>query len=186
MMDVIPQRSETVRKVWQEKNALFLEQETGLLRILPQTHTAVRISWTRDGRFEKRQGEVYADLSDRVSWKWEEEEDRILLRTDKLCLEIDRQTGSIRYEKPDGTLLLAERGEHCREMESFPVYITLDNERMEVEEIQTPDGVKKRIKAADRVFDCNLYHTRVHFEFQPEEVLLGLGQDDVKSEAKRS
>lgn len=178
MMDVFLPKKEAIEKVRREKNALFLEQEAGLLRLLPQTDTAVRISWSRDGQFEKRQGEVYADLSDTASWNWKEEESRILLWTDKLCLAIDRQTGSIRYEKPDGTLLLAERGEQCREMESFPVYKTVVNDRMEVEEVVTPDGVKKRIKAADRVHDGNLYHTRVYFDFQPGEVLLGLGQDE--------
>lgn len=178
MMDVVLPKSETVKKVWREGNALLLEQETGLIRLLPQTDTAVRISWTRDGQFEKRQGEVYADYSSTVSWNWEEEAEKIILRTGKLCLRIDRQSGSIRYEKSDGTLLLAERGEHCREMESFPVYRTLVNDRMEVEEIVTPDGVKKQIKSADRVHDGNLYHTRVYFDFLPEEVLLGLGQDE--------
>lgn len=178
MMDVSLPKKERIEKVRREKNALFLEQETGLIRLWPQTDTAVRISFTQDGTFEKRQGEVYADLSDTVSWDWEEEEERIILRTGKLRLLISRETGSIRYEKPDGTLLLKERESQSRQMERFSAYRTVANDRMEVEEVVTPDGVKKRIKAADQEFDADLYHTRVYFDFQPREVLLGLGQDE--------
>ena len=52
------------------------------------------------------------------------------------------------------------------------------NENTRVEEVATPDGVKRRIKEADRVFDRKLYRTRLYLEFAPQERLYGLGQEE--------
>ena len=45
-----------------------------------------------------------------------------------------------------------------------------------IEEIETPDGLKKRIKEATRVFDRKLYRTRLYLNWQQDEKLYGLGQ----------
>lgn len=44
--------------------------------------------------------------------------------------------------------------------------------------IQTADGVKTFVKDAVRVPDKQLYHTRMHFEWQQGEALYGLGQHE--------
>lgn len=171
-------KPETVERVWRERGALFLEQEAGLLRLMPQTDTAVRVSYTQDKKFEKRQGETYVDLSKTVFWDWEEDTGQVYLRTAKLCVTVDKKSGSVRYAKTDKTLLAAERAYQSRQLEPFLAYKTVENHRMEVEETVTPDGVKRRVRAADQEEDAVLYHTRVHFVFSPEEVLLGMGQGD--------
>ena len=52
------------------------------------------------------------------------------------------------------------------------------NENTRVEEVATPDGVKRRIREADRVFDRKLCRTRLYLEFAPQERLYGLGQEE--------
>ena len=50
------------------------------------------------------------------------------------------------------------------------------NENTRVEEVATPDGIKRRIREADRIFDRKLCRTRLYLEFAPGERLYGLGQ----------
>ncbi|HWT27697.1 MAG TPA: TIM-barrel domain-containing protein [Mobilitalea sp.] len=49
---------------------------------------------------------------------------------------------------------------------------------MKIERIVTPDGVKEVVKDAAKVFDRKLYKTRLHLEWQEEEALYGLGQQE--------
>ena len=86
------------------------------------------------------------------------------------------ESGSIRYERKDGTLLAREREWESKNVEEFDAFCTVVNQNTQLEEIQTPDGVKRRIKAADRVFDRKLCHTRLYLTFAEDECLYGLGQ----------
>ena len=188
MLQVSGRKSRVITGVSKEKNALFLTSEAGIIRLIPQTERAVRVSWTENGSFVKEQGAEYADLSDSFAcidirarintdgWKWEENDREIRLETTRLRLIVARSTGSIRYEKLDGTLLLAERAWESKNTEEYDSFHTVINENTRVEEVVTPDGVKKRIREADRAFDRRLCRTRLYLDFAPGERLYGLGQ----------
>ncbi|MFR9235531.1 MAG: TIM-barrel domain-containing protein [Eisenbergiella massiliensis] len=178
MLEVQHRKGRKINRVYQEGKALYLEQESGLIRILPQTDRIIRVSYTENGGFASEQGAQLADLSlDGGSfWSWKEEEKEIRVDTGYLRMRIARGTGSISYERADGSLLLAERDRESKCVEAFDSYRMVVNENTQIEEIQTPDGIKRRIREADRVFDKKLYHTRLHLDFAPEEHLYGLGQ----------
>ena len=178
MLEVQHRKGRKINGVYQEGKALYLEQESGLIRILPQTDRIIRVSYTENGGFASEQGAQLADLSlDGGSfWSWKEEEKEIRVDTGYLRMRIARGAGSIFYERADGSLLLAERDRESKCVEAFDSYRMVVNENTQIEEIQTPDGIKRRIREADRVFDKKLYHTRLHLDFAPEEHLYGLGQ----------
>lgn len=176
MLEAQRRKSRAINRVYQEKKALYLEAEAGVIRLIPQTEAIVRVSYTENGTFGTEQGDQFEDLSDSCEWNWEENETEIQLDTAGLRVRVCRKTGSIQYERKDGTVLLAERGEESKCVEAFDSFRPVINENTQIEEIQTPDGVKRRIRNADRVFDRKLYHTRVHLTFRPEEHLYGLGQ----------
>ena len=182
MLQASGRKSRAVTEVTREENALFLKSEAGIIRLIPQTDRAVRVSWTENGSFGKEQGDEYADLSgsftcpDTRNWKWTENDREIRLETAQLHLIVARDTGSIRYERPDGTALLAERAWESKTTEEYDAFRPVINENTRVEEVATPDGIKKRIKEADRVFDRKLCRTRLYLDFVPGERLYGLGQ----------
>ena len=47
-----------------------------------------------------------------------------------------------------------------------------------IEQVQTADGLKRFVKDAVREPDQTLYHTRMHFDWQQDEALYGLGQHE--------
>ena len=196
MLQASGRKSREITEVTREENALFLISEAGMIRLIPQADQAVRVSWTENESFGKEQGAEYAALSggcicpegapvsdgcaapDTRWWNWQENDREIRLETARLRLIVTRATGSIRYERPDGTALLSERAWESKNTEGYDSFRPVINENTRVEEVATPDGVKRRIKEADRVFDRKLYRTRLYLEFAPQERLYGLGQEE--------
>lgn len=175
MLEVSKRKKREITKVYREGNGLYLEAEAGLMRMEPKSERTVRISYTVTGSFPERQGEHLKRSRRQPDWSYEEEKGCIRVDMGDLRISICKSTGSIRYEKA-GKLLLAERTRESKNLEGFDSYKTVINENTIFEEIQTPDGLKRRVKEGDRVFDRKLFHTRLFLEFAPEERLYGLGQ----------
>lgn len=177
MMDVTVRKSRAIRRIYEEDRVLFLESEQGLIRIWPQTDRIIRVSYTENGRFPENQGEEYEDLSGKESssaWTWSEGQE-ILVRTERLTVRVNRETGSVLYEETDGTLLLAEADHFSKQVEAFPYFRPVDGEARTAE-IRTADGVKQKVLETAREYDRMLYHTRLSLKFREDEVLFGLGQ----------
>ena len=181
MMDVIKPSESCILKVWQLDDGIYLKQEDRLLRICPQTESAIRVSYTDRESFSPEQGKEYENSFENVKylkWKWEDRLHEIIIATQKAFVSVDKATGSVSYFNSHGTALGKERSEDSKMLEKFEIYETLENEKLEIKETVTADGVKKKITGGDKTFSRYAYRTRVYFSFDPDEVLLGLGQDE--------
>lgn len=181
MMEVTPRKGSGILKIWREGNALFLRQETGLIRLIPHADNILQISYTQEEDFPKESCEeknivCHGKKYEEIVWEYTEDEREVILCTDALQVRASLSTGSLRFERRDGTLLLAEQEHDSKSVEAFDVYRTVEGEGAVIEEIETADGVKRRVKDAARVFDRQLYHTTLFLQFQQEEMLYGLGQ----------
>ena len=176
MLFVNPKKKRVIETVYRDGNALFLEQESGIIRIIPQTGRMVRVSYTENKSFAGAQGEALADLSASCGWSYTENGDEIAVNCGELVVKIARESGSLRYETPDGRRLLAEREIESKCVEEFDSYRMVLNENTKIEKVQTADGVKLKVLEAERVFDRKLYHTKLHLSFAEDEKLFGLGQ----------
>ncbi len=177
MLQAELRKKRTITKVYRQENILYLESEAGFTRIIPQDTGILRISYAKNNTFSETQGEEAADPDTSCQWTWQGEDDsKIRLSTGSIQAEIDRYTGSIRFLRSDGSLLLAERNYESKNVEEFDVFQTLLNENTEIEKIQTPDGIKQRIRQADRTWTGKRCHTRLYLTFEENERLYGLGQ----------
>lgn len=176
MLQAELRRKRTITKVYRQENHLYLESDDGLMRIIPQESGVLRVSYTQGNTFCKTQSEEITSPAGSCQWTWQEDDTAIQLYTESLRAVVKRSTGSIRFLRPDGSLLLAEREWESKNVEEFDVYQTLVNENTEIEKIQTPDGVKQRLRQADRVWMGKCFHTRLYLAFEENERLYGLGQ----------
>lgn len=176
MLEAALRKKRNIIQVSRQGNGLYLTAEAGIIRILPQTELIIRVSYTENGRFDSEQGQDLLDFSDSCRWDWQEDGRQISVMTQYLRVSVDRLSGSVRFEKRGGTLLMSERDRESKTVEAFDTYHMVVNENTKVEEIKTPDGVKRRVTEADRVFDRKMYHTRLYLEFDRDEILYGLGQ----------
>lgn len=146
MLRVMKRKRREIRKVYRTGDALFLEQESGTIRIVPQTANIIRVSYAENGLFPAGQGEAFGDLYGTGKWNHTEDGQDICIHTDSLVVKVDPMSGSIRYERKDGKLLLREAPQESKEIEEFKSWETVS------------------------------YHTRISFAFDREEALYGLGQ----------
>ena len=195
MLQASGRKSREITEVTREENALFLISEAGMIRLIPQADRRYGFPGQKTKALERSRGRntrlCPAAVSVRrgprfrtaarpghpvVELAGKRQGDP--LETARLRLIVTRATGSIRYERPDGTALLSERAWESKNTEGYDSFRPVINENTRVEEVATPDGVKRRIKEADRVFDRKLYRTRLYLEFAPQERLYGLGQEE--------
>ncbi len=178
MLDVIKRPDNRILKVTRIKDALVLYSENAMLKLEPKTPEIVRVVHTLRDTFSdaEKPGVIFREsFSD---WTYEETEDQIRLSTKKLNLIIDRARASIRYYDCGNNLLLAERKFESRILEEFDSYRTVVDENTKIERIVTPDGIKEVVKDAAKVFDQKLYKTRLHLDWQEDEAIYGLGQQE--------
>lgn len=176
MLEAQLRKSRKIANVYRQENSLFLEADAGVIRIMPQTVRIIRVSYSENGQFSDEQGSGLADLSGTCRWDWQEDGREIRVITEYLLTTVNRQTGSVCYIKRDGTVLLSEKEKESKTVESFDTYRMVVNENTQIEEIVTPDGVKRVVRGADRVLDKKMYHTRLSLNLGPDEMLYGLGQ----------
>lgn len=175
MLSTSPRKSRTIESVERINNALFLKSEYGLLRLMPQSPSIVRISYTLNDAFPQHVCLGVEKDYDFDQWTYEES-DLIILKTEKLQLEVNPVTGTIQYFDQNHQLLLAEKSIESRHLQPYQAYKTIVDENTKFEETDTPDGKKRVITEATKIQDRELYHTRTYFSFQESEKIYGMGQ----------
>lgn len=173
MLYAFPEKSRRITRVERMDDRLYLYAESGIYRLEPKAEGIVRVTYTQE-EFSTQQNkpgvinnQVYQD------WTYEEEDEQIFLRMNKICLMIERESAEITYWNVSGEKLFSTYG---AEMEEFTTYRMLE-EDLKVEKVNTADGVKDVVREAVKVPDGKSYHTRIHCRFG-EEAIYGLGQHE--------
>lgn len=176
MLEVYKKPKDRIVSFERRGDILHIATERGMLRIEPKSAKIMRVRYTRRDDFADGIGIGIIRNDPFAHWSLEETADSILLKTNQLTLSVSKSDAAVRYMRPDGALLLQEREKDPREVEAFNAYKLADDAQAVTEEIRTADGVKKVVREAERVFDKELYHTRLHLAFRKDEHLYGLGQ----------
>lgn len=160
------------------EDTLILYSEKGKIKLEPKSDTIVRVVYTQKEHFSKQVKPGVINHNTYASWDYKETDHDIILITDKLNLIINKKTASMKYCDSKGKLLLAERENESKTLEEFDSFRTIFDETAKVERIETPDGVKEVVRNAPKVFDQKLYKTRLYLQWQENEALYGLGQNE--------
>ncbi len=157
---------------------IFYPVGKGMLRLMLMQGGIVRTSFSQDGVFDPRQGEDINTLPPEKNCEVIQGQNEILIRTPDIQIKINEETAAVSYMDINGRYLLTERAVCPRQLEKITLYKVADNNSAIVEEIATADGIKKKIKAADKEEYGSAYKTRTYFEFAEDEMLLGFGQGE--------
>ena len=90
MLEVVKRKQDLVEKTYRRGGSLFLETQKGLLRLKPRNDSIVRISYTQKGEFTGNVGIGILEEKEWDDWICEEQECRVVLYTEKLALEVDK------------------------------------------------------------------------------------------------
>lgn len=178
MLTVNKRSERKITDVKRIQNALILYSDDGMTKLEPRSSEIIRVVYTLRDNFssQDKHGILYKESYS--EWNYSETNDSICVKTNSLSLRIDKETASIIYYDRNGKLLLKERGYESRNLEEFDSFKTIVDENTKIERIATPDGIKEVVKDAAKIFDQKLYRTRLYLEWQDEEALYGLGQNE--------
>ena len=171
MLTPIPRKSSYISTIKTKENSVFLYSEQGVLRIAVYEPAAFRISFNENDTFSTEQGSEFAGSSASTKdFSVKEDDDYISVKTSSLLCKVSRTTSSVNFFDLEGNILFSEATEGSHVLEKFDVYKSRGN--IKTEEVKTADGVKKRVIAADKIFDKTLFHTKLNFSFAQDEKLL--------------
>lgn len=173
MLQSFAEKSRRITRAERMDDRLYLYAEAGIYRLEPKSEEIIRVSYMQDdfSTEKEKPGVIYGRVC--PDWSYEEEEEQIVLRMEKICLMIQKETAEMTYWNQDGEKLFETYG---AEMEEFITYRILE-EDLQVEKVATADGVKDVVREALKVPTGKSYHTRIHCRFG-DEALYGLGQHE--------
>lgn len=178
MLQVATDKSRRIIGIEKQEDGLCLISEKGMLRLVPVNDRCVRLTYTERHSFSNRQKPGVLPGKCFQNWKYFEQQEKIILQTEQMKIEVDRETGSCKYFDGKEKLLLRERENESRSLEEFQAYKLAGQAEIQTEKIQTADGVKELVRNAAREPEERLYHTRLYLEWQEGEALYGLGQHE--------
>ncbi len=178
MLDVKKRPGRQITQVKRVEDALILNTNHGSIKLEPKSAGIIRIVYTLKESFSTEEKLGITCKASFGHWTFEETEKEINLVTSKLRVQIVKETASIKYFDKDNQLLLAERDVESKNLDEFDSYLTVVDENTKIERVVTPDGIKEFVKDAKKVFDQKLYRTRLYLDWQEEEALYGLGQQE--------
>lgn len=190
MLDVTKGKSRRIETIRRENDALYLFSKAGIHRLEPKEEGTVRVTYTcpervtegsengADAVFSQREKPGVIMKERFADWSFEENEEAIILKTAKISIFINRDTSAYTYRDADGNVLLRENGKQPRSMEEFMSYRLAPGMEIKKEYIETADGRKEVLRDIPKIPDEKLYHTRMNFEWQEDEALYGLGQQE--------
>ncbi|MCR4584148.1 MAG: glycoside hydrolase family 31 protein [Lachnospiraceae bacterium] len=177
MLESIPYIDMRLKSAERKGDALELVLEKGKQRIVPADERSVRVLYSHGEFSDDADKPCITELDAFSDWDYEEDGECLYLNLPKLRIVIDKETNSFSYYDEDGSLLLKEREKRSKELKEIPVYSLTEGEA-EKEYIETADGRKEVIKDAGKIQTGTAYQTRLHFEFDKDEDLYGLGQHE--------
>lgn len=178
MLTVEKRKIPQVLEVLRTDEGVWCTTTHGLIAVEFVTDAIARVRYTlRDGFSNKESLGIVAE-GESCEVKVIETNEEIKVETTRLQIKINKQNGALSYYDGSGTLLTKEPANGGKELTPFESYRTLIDEDSVIEHIKTPDGIKTVVKDAKKVLDRELYHARVLFDWEKDEALYGLGQQE--------
>ncbi len=109
-----------------------------------------------------------------VDFTVEDDLERVILKTDKVWVSVERQSGEFTWMRPDSSVWLRERGKELAEIDV--VHYMADGDASEVKRVKTVDGERSFVSSLKAEVVRKAYKGRIFFHWKEEEAIHGLGQ----------
>ncbi len=153
----------------------ILRSEYGRLRLLAYDRGILRVTFTRNDTFPEA-SPFLINRSPAPAACLAEDEGFVYVSTASLRARVSKMNGVLETFTADGKPVFAEGG--LRTLDAFDAKI-IDRDRPAVtERVETADGVKLRVREAEKIDYKRLYRARLPLTFRDGEALFGLGQPE--------
>lgn len=171
-------KDQSVKEVVRKENALFLNTDSGNIKLEPLTSSIIRVTYTFSDTFSNTQSLGTIIQSGHDSWSHKEDESSIILVTEHINLIINKATCSFTYLDKDGAVITKEPENGGKKLIPYKAYKSVLDENSIIEKIETPDGIKEVVVDSKKEFYKDLHHAKLEFEWVEGEALYGMGQHE--------
>ncbi|MBQ8952754.1 MAG: DUF4968 domain-containing protein, partial [Clostridia bacterium] len=158
------------------ESGAIIESEYGRLRVLTYDRGILRVTFTRRAAFMDNPSPFLVGREPVPAAGVEEDESCVRVSSGRLCARVSRETGLIDAFDGTGRLVFAEGG--SRTLEAFDAQIIDRSREAVTERVETADGVKTRVREAEKTGYKALYRACLPLALRPDEALYGLGQPE--------
>jgi alpha-D-xyloside xylohydrolase len=160
-------------------NVLIIETAKGFLELTPYSDSIIRVRYAPTQAFSTRQSlMVQNSPGESVDTAVDETADTLIFSTPKLSIRINRQTGAFTYLDDSGQILTKEPDHGGKTLVPIDVVKSVFDETAEAQIQDNVDGVRAFIPSARQIVDRQAFHTKLAFEWAPDEALYGLGSHE--------
>jgi len=135
---------------------LTIQSDRGLIALEPRTTRAIRIRYTLEDEFSRKPSMSVMPRSacpSRVPFQVENLPEGLVLSTDTLSVEIDRQTLAFTYRDSAGGVLTREPSRGGKTLDLINVVVSVFDQAATVESRKSADGVRVDAIPAQQVID---------------------------------
>lgn len=162
-----------------DSNSLLIETRGRFLELRAISDCIVRVRYAPTPEFSKKQSLMIDNISTvAVSTDLRETADALLFSTPKLLIRINRETGALTWLDHSGQILTKEPDRGGKTLAPVDVVVSVFDETAAPQLRKDADGVHAYIPAARQVIDRGAFHTKLEFEWMPDEAIYGLGSHE--------
>lgn len=165
----------------QDATGVTLQTTDGMMHIAFLRSGIARIRYTLESAFSSRESLmiVKREETEEVPCTVADGPESLEISAGQLTIHVDKATCAFTYLDAEGTVLVREPSRGGKTLERTEVYRTVfDASEDNVRTDHGADGYRARAEGRRQVFDRHAYHTKLAFEWQPDEALYGLGSHE--------
>ena len=160
-------------------NAAIIQIPGGFLQLTPYSDSIVRVRYAPTPEFSTKPSLMILDSPHiSVDVSVSQTTEALTFSTPKLSIRINRQTGAFTYLDSSDQILTKEPDRGGKTLMPIDVVKSVFDETAEAQVRKDADGVHAYIPSARQVVDRRAFHTKLEFEWMPDEALYGLGSHE--------
>lgn len=160
-----------------ENNAYHIRLENGNIFITFINENIIRIVYSIEDILKDSSLIIEKTDYKPINVKYENNNNIISLKTNQLILSMDCQSGIFSYFNKEGKLISREPI-NAKSLEKITIYKSVIDEDIKLEQKVMVDGLRTNVVESEKVFDRIAYSAKLHFDFDKDEALYGLGSHE--------
>ena len=160
-------------------NTAIIQIPIGFLELIPYSDSIIRVRYAPTQVFStKKSLMVESAPSPSAAIQVNETAEAIVFSTTKLSIQVNKQTGAFTYLDHSGQILTKEPDRGGKTLIPTDVIKSVFDDSVKAQIRQDADGVHAYAPSVKQVVDRQAFHTKLEFEWMPDEALYGLGSHE--------
>ena len=155
-----------------------LDTDDTFFWIIPLASDRIHFVFSSSAERTNKKSDILIKQNNYTHWSVAEKSDEVQIETDMLTVIVNRYNFQVRIFDRQGNLIYREDQSKPKEIEPVEVKKTRETDVSQTDMEITADGLRMRARDTESYVDRMASQVRLHFDFQDDEALYGLGSHE--------